>query len=276
MSFPSAASHRLELVAKEGDVDIQLGGFLDFSSVDWPEHVSFVVFFAGCNFRCPWCQNGDLVPAGSGRPAKLGEIFRRLVRSIPVVEAVVATGGEPTLQPQALAALFRGSKKLGLATFLDTNGSVPAVISDLANMNLLDYVSVDLKARPEPESYAKATGLSPGEAAESIARVWESVEDCRRQGVRYDFRTTIVPGVCDAETDVVEIAKRVAGAEAYWLQQYEPSTRVPSELYRGMKPVSQHIVRDLGVAAAEAAYSTRVFTRTRGNGVVQERPRRSA
>ncbi|MDH5703579.1 MAG: anaerobic ribonucleoside-triphosphate reductase activating protein [Aigarchaeota archaeon] len=273
MSFSGAASHRLELVAEEGDLDIQLGGFVDFSSVDWPSHVSFVVFFAGCNFRCPWCQNGDLVPVGSGRQGKLREIFGRLVRSIPVVEAVVATGGEPTLQPQALAALFRGTKKLGLSTFLDTNGSVPAVISDLAGMNLLDYVSVDLKARPEPGSYAKAIGLPPEEAAESLAGIWETVEACRRRGVRYDFRTTIVPGVCDTKRDVVEIAKRVAGAEAYWLQQFEPSPRAPSGLYRTMKPVKQHVVRELALAAAEAAPSTRVLARTRGNGIVEERPR---
>jgi len=276
MASQGTARRSLELVAEEGNVDAQLGGYIDFSSVDWPSHVSFVVFFAGCDFRCPWCQNGDLIASGSGRRGKLSEVFGRLARSIPVVEAVVATGGEPTLQPRALAALFRGAKKLGLSTFLDTNGSVPAVVCELADTNLVDYVSIDLKANPEPESYAKATGLSPVEAAGYLARIWETVETCSRRGIRHEFRTTIVPGICDTRGDVVEIAKRLGKAEVYWVQQYEPSSRAPLELYRTMKPVKPGVVRELARAAAEAAPSVRVFARTRINGITEERPTENA
>jgi len=257
-------------------VDIQLGGFLDFSSVDWPSYVSFVVFFAGCNFRCPWCQNGDLIPSGSGRPCKLSEVFERLVRSIPVVEAVVASGGEPTLQPGALAALFEGSKKLGLSTFLDTNGSLPNVVSDLADADLLDYVSIDLKARPEPAAYAKAIGLSTVEAAALLTRIWETVETCKGRGIRHEFRTTIVPGICDTRTDAVEIAKKLRGAEVYWVQQYEPSPKAPLELYRTMKPPTPEVVRELAQAAAEAAPFIKVFSKTRSNGIIEERPTQGA
>lgn len=276
MSFQGDAPRSLDVVTQEGDVDIQLGGLIDFSSVDWPSHVSFGVFFAGCNFRCPWCQNGDLIARASGRPCKLAEAFRRLIRSIPIVEAVVATGGEPTLQPEALAALFGGAKKLGLSTFLDTNGSAPTVVSDLVDKNLLDHISVDLKARPEPDSYARATGLSPTEAADCLTRIWETVEVCRSRGIRREFRTTVVPGICDTQGDVVEIAKRFGAAEVYWLQQYEPSSQAPSELYRTMKPVKRDVVRSLARAAAEAAPSIKVFWRTRSNGIVEEEPTRSS
>ena len=117
---------------------VRLGGIVDTSTVDWYGKVSTVVFFAGCNFRCPFCQNASLISMGSGKAVSLEYVLDRVRTNRFLLDAVCVTGGEPTLQAEGLMELCRLVKSEGLLTSLDTNGSRPEVVEALISEGLLD------------------------------------------------------------------------------------------------------------------------------------------
>ncbi|HID90834.1 TPA: radical SAM protein, partial [Candidatus Bathyarchaeota archaeon] len=144
---------------------LRIGGLVDISTVDYRGHVTFMIFFAGCNFRCPFCQNAPLIPVGSGREVDLDYVRRRVEESAPLLDAVGASGGEPALQPGALTELFRWAKGRGLRTFLNTNASCPAVVGRLVEEGLVDHVAMDVKGPlSDPERLGAIIGLPEKEA----------------------------------------------------------------------------------------------------------------
>lgn len=196
-----------------------ISGLQKTTLVDYPGRVACTIFTGGCNFRCPYCQNSDLVlyPEET-EPYSEEEIFDHLARRQGVLSGVCISGGEPTLQPD-MKNFIRKIKDLGLAVKLDTNGSNPAVLKELITEGLLDYVAMDIK-----HSRAKyaSVACSPSFNLDDIA---ESVDFLKEGHVDYEFRTTLVKEM-HREADMTAIGMWLMGAKAYYLQPYRDSDTV--------------------------------------------------
>lgn len=194
---------------------MKLKGWVRTSLIDYPDHIATVLFTGGCNFRCPMCHNADLVARPGELPTLPEEkMWDFLERRAGLVDGVVITGGEPTLQTDLLPFLRRVRER-GLDVKLDTNGYRPDVLAALLDAGLVDYVALDVKA--PPEKYPLLAGLDDLD----VTRLERSIELLRDSGLAYEFRTTVVPGLL-VEEDVEEIARWIAGAERYVLQQFRP------------------------------------------------------
>jgi pyruvate formate lyase activating enzyme len=202
---------------------VELKGWVRTSLIDYPDHVATVLFTGGCNFCCPMCHNADLVlRPGEMETLPEAEVWSFLARREGLVDGVVITGGEPTLQPD-LFPFLRRLKDANLAVKLDTNGYLPDVLSALLNAGLLDYAALDVKA--PPEKYPLLTGLPHPD----VARVEESITSLKGSDIPYEFRTTVAPGLLD-EDDIEEIARWIAGAQRYALQQFRPVNTIDPAL----------------------------------------------
>jgi pyruvate formate lyase activating enzyme len=248
---------------------IRIGGVLDISTIDWPGHVTFMIFAAGCNFKCPYCQNASLIPLNSGREVEVEEVKRRIVKNYELLDAVGFTGGEPALQPHAVKEVFYWTKKLGLKTFINTNGSNPSLIEELADQGIIDHVALDVKAPLTPETYGKVIGLAC-DVKSIVEKIGRTIYICRRKGIPFEARTTIVPTLVDSEDSVGEIARAVAGCESYVLQQYSPTGDILDEKFKNMHPPKRETLVKLARAALKAGLSkVKVRTRERGEEVIK-------
>jgi len=185
---------------------LPVGGFLAQSLVDWPGHIAAVMYTSGCNSRCPYCHNPELVlPAEFGSPPLISfdEVLARITRNRKLLGGVVVTGGEPTIH-QSLPDALRALKGLDLKVKLDTNGSCPEMLGHLLDLELVDEVAMDIKAPLESEPYWRLTGIrcSP----ELIGKIRDSILLLRRSGVSHRFRSTLVKGLHTTE-DVVAMAE---------------------------------------------------------------------
>lgn len=168
-----------------------LGGLQKTTLVDFPGRVACTVFTVGCNFRCPFCHNRDLVTISNFQESKIQIIpeeafFEFLKSRLKVLDGVCITGGEPTLQPDLLE-FCRHIKSLGLLVKLDTNGSHPEVVQNLLDQKLIDFIAMDLKG--PWEDYSKISKF------ENIDLVKQTILLTVGSGLEYEFRTTVVPGL---------------------------------------------------------------------------------
>ena len=192
--------------------------------LDFPGHVAATIFTGGCNFRCPFCHNGDLVLAPQSIPAfSEDEIFSFLKKRKNILTGVCITGGEPTLQPD-LIDFMKKIKELGYLIKLDTNGYKPDILTQVLKENLASYIAMDIKAGIS--HYGYACGL----ASIDMSRIEESISILMNSQIPYEFRTTIVKGI-HTETDFIEIAHMITGASAYFLQSYKESDGVIDKQY---------------------------------------------
>jgi pyruvate formate lyase activating enzyme len=155
------------------------------------------------------------------------------------VDGVVISGGEPTVHPE-LPEFLAAFKSRGMLVKLDTNGTAPGMLSDLVDMGLLDYVAMDLKAPLTEERYARATG-----GAAELRAVERSVELLLSGRVGYEFRTTVCPGIAELG-DLPAMARAIAGASCYVLQQFVPETA----LNPALRTASPYPKEELIAAAA--------------------------
>ncbi|MFH1219432.1 MAG: anaerobic ribonucleoside-triphosphate reductase activating protein [Candidatus Eisenbacteria bacterium] len=207
---------------------LEIKGFVEASFCDWDGRVSSVVFLPGCNLRCPFCQNGDLIlQPESMTSIDFASLRAYLSRNREWIDGVVVTGGEPTIWDD-LPQLLLWIKDLGFPLKLDTNGTRPDLLKLLVDRGLVDYIAMDLKA-PLDARYAVATGVHVDLGA--ITRSIEIVRSC--PGDAYEFRTTLVPGLV-GEQEVVEIARSIEGAARYVLQQFVPGNSLDKSLRRAI------------------------------------------
>ena len=191
-------------------MDIQ--GLQKLTLLDWPGRVACTVFLGGCNFRCPFCHNGDLVIGPFPDSICEGEFLAYLEKRRGLLDGVCVTGGEPLLRPD-LENFLTKIKELGFPVKLDTNGSDPAALQALWERGLIDYAAMDLKN--SPARYAETVGLPGldlGPIRESAAWLLEGYVD-------YEFRTTVVREFHNAE-DFLAMADWIAGAKRYFLQSF--------------------------------------------------------
>lgn len=208
---------------------MQIHGLNKTTLLDYPEHVAATIFAGGCNFRCPFCHNSDLVLNPASQPMiDETEILDFLLKRKNVLSGVCITGGEPTLQPD-LESFIRKVKEMEYLVKLDTNGYRPEVLKLLAEQNLLDYIAMDIKSGET--GYAAATGL----ADIDMSKIKESIDFIISSGVQYEFRTTVVKGL-HQKTDFEEIAGLIKGCDKYFLQNYRDNENV---IRRGFEGFSQ-------------------------------------
>ncbi len=200
---------------------MEIHGFAKTTLLDYPKHVAATVFFGGCNFRCPFCHNGDLVLTPGQVPViPEEEVLAYLKKRQGILEGVCITGGEPTLQPD-LETFIRKIKDLGYLVKLDTNGYRPEILSSLLEKELLDYVAMDIKN--SKEKYP----LTVGKADFDIAKIEASVQLLMSGKIPYEFRTTVVRELHTID-DMKKIGEWIAGAEKYFLQDYRDSEKIIS------------------------------------------------
>ena len=208
---------------------MQIHGLNKTTLLDYPEHVAATVFTGGCNFRCPFCHNMDLVinPANTPQISE-EEVLSFLRKRKGVLGGVCITGGEPTLQPD-LPAFIEKIKEIGLLVKLDTNGYRPDVLKSLLDKKMLDYVAMDIKN--SRDKYALTTGRDDLD----IAFIDESIRAIMENSVQYEFRTTVTRQLHEKE-DFIKIGEWLAGAEKYFLQAYRDNENV---LQRGFSSHSK-------------------------------------
>ncbi|MEW6266947.1 MAG: anaerobic ribonucleoside-triphosphate reductase activating protein [Thermodesulfobacteriota bacterium] len=221
------------------DRQLEIKGFLETSFLDWPGEVASVLFLSGCNFRCPFCHNHELVLNHQAHPTlDWREIEPRLARFDGWIDGVVVSGGEPTLS-LGLESLLRRIKHLGLKVKLDTNGSRPSVLRSLIGQGLVDHVAMDVKGPLDEISYARATGR-PG----ILEPVLESLEILAGSSRPYTLRTTVVPGL-HSEKDVLLLAEQLQTRSAVWsLQSFNPADALDCS-FRRVEAWDQDYFEDL-------------------------------
>jgi pyruvate formate lyase activating enzyme len=193
---------------------MKIGGLQKISLIDYPGKICAIVFTQGCNFRCPYCHNPELVdPLRYGPVLSEAEVISFLGKRTGKLEAVSITGGEPTLQPD-LEAFLQIVKNMGYLTKLDTNGSNPGVIENLMNKRLVDFWAMDVKAPLDKYQQVAGVKVDPREIQKSIALI---IAD----GAEHEFRTTVVRSLLDHE-DLVTIVKLIKGAKSFALQGFVP------------------------------------------------------
>ena len=191
---------------------MKIKGLIENSFLDWDGKISTIVFTGGCNFRCPFCHNKELV-LDSGKMADISEdyIFNYIVTHKKWIDGVVVTGGEPLLQPDILEFLQK-IKNAGFLVKLDTNGYLPELLKKAVNQGLVDYVAMDLKSGISVDRYSAATGTKI-----DIEKIKQSINFLLENHVEYEFRTTIVPTLVTLE-DLQDIAKNIK-PESKWAWQ---------------------------------------------------------
>ena len=186
--------------------------------LDFPGHIACIVFTHGCNFRCPFCHNSDLV---TGIPSEdntaSDEFWKLLDRRKGILEGVVITGGEPLLQKN-IERFIKKIKQKGLKIKLDTNGSFPGKLRMIIDSGLVDYVAMDIKNSLDKYPLTVGTQVDTGAVKDSISLLLSGK-------VPYEFRTTAVKELHTAN-DFTEIGKMIQGAERYFIQSYKDSERV--------------------------------------------------
>jgi pyruvate formate lyase activating enzyme len=189
------------------------------SLVDYPGEIAAVLFTRGCNLRCPFCHNPDLLikPKIMIKPIDIEQVMEFLVQRRGFLDGVVISGGEPTLNDE-LAVDIRRIKSMGFLVKLDTNGTNPTVLHELLSLGYLDYVAMDIKAPLDYKKYRTACGKL---SSEDFFNIRNSIHLLRNAGIKVEFRTTVVPALHTA-ADIVEIARYIEGCEQYTLQQFNP------------------------------------------------------
>ncbi len=200
-----------------------IAGLQKTSLIDYPENIATVVFTQGCNFRCPYCHNPKLVSSErEGDYLDEKTLFDFLERRKNLLDGVVITGGEPSLQPD-LTDFIKKVKAKGFKVKLDTNGVRFPLLKSFIEDNLIDYLALDVKTTFA--EYQELTGCSEND----IISIKKSIEIIIGSGIAHEFRTTVVPGYHE-EKHISEIASYLRGADKYVIQNFRPHNTLDPEL----------------------------------------------
>jgi len=215
---------------------VEIKGLEKFSPKDFPGYISSTVFLGGCNFRCPFCHNSDLVLRPEILPTFPLDYFLSFLDSRKGwLEGICISGGEPLLQDD-LETLLILIKDRNLLVKIDINGSFPSRLEDLIQKKLVDHIAMDVKA--PLKRYQEVTRATVNE--EDIVR---SVDIIKNSGLGYIFRTTLVPGLVGPE-DIKKICQMLNGAKIFQLQQFVPLNTLDSH-YLQKKPYRREEVQGL-------------------------------
>ncbi len=211
---------------------LQIKGFIQNSLLDWDGKIVSTLYTPYCNFKCPFCHNGEIVL----NPQKLETIPFRVIEDYlknnkKWVDGVCITGGEPCIYkdlPQFIAKI----KKLGILVKLDTNGGFPIMLKDIIVKKQVDYIAMDIKAPLDLASYLQSIGVKNETVLENVKK---SIKLIMESDIDYEFRTTVVPSLHN-EKDIEEIAKFIKGAKKYVLQNFSAQGEMLCPKFKDVKP----------------------------------------
>lgn len=226
-----------------------LGGLQKTTLIDFPGRVACTVFTIGCNFRCPFCHNKDLITQQLFNQANLpaikeSDFFEFLKKRKKILDGVCITGGEPTLQTD-LIDFCQKINNLGLEVKLDSNGSLPDVLEKLINKKLIDFISMDIKA--DFDNYQNAAN-----AQVKMTNIKKSIKLILESGLEYELRTTVVPTIHNQE-NLVQMAKDLANLAKnidypvdkinFFIQNFRPENCL-DEKFLEIEPFTNKQVKD--------------------------------
>jgi len=222
-----------------------IGGLQKTSLIDYPDKICAVIFTLGCNFKCKFCYNPELVLPNTQQSIIKEEVFFKFLdKRKKIIDGVCITGGEPTLHkdlPKFLAKI----KRMKFLIKLDTNGTNPEMLEKLIKKKLVSYIAMDIKAPLELNSqflkskYEKAIGVKV-----DLKKIKKSIKIIKDSGIDYEFRTTVVPNL-HTENDIIFIAKQIKGTKKFFLQQFVPNKKMIDEKYKKIKPYSKEVLEKM-------------------------------
>ena len=199
-------------------------GLQKMTLLDYPGYVACTVFLNGCDFRCPYCHNFELVDGTAKALMDDEEFFAFLGKRKGLLDGVCISGGEPLLHKD-IDDFIRRIGEMGYKVKLDTNGYHPDMLKKLIDEGLLDYIAMDIK-----NSFAKYA-VTTGAPNIDTSIIKKSISIIMNSGVDYEFRTTVAGGLHQAD-DFEQIGAMIPDAKAYYLQQFTMRDTVPDrELY---------------------------------------------
>jgi len=222
---------------------MEFKGFQKTSLIEYPGKIVSVVFTAGCNFRCPFCQNPELVlnPNNSLPSVSSKEVVSHLISKKKWLDGLSITGGEPMIH-QALPDFIGKVKEEGFLVAIETNGTNPQMLKDLIAGKLIDYVALDIKAPLVWEKYKRAAGINDDDLFRKVKKSVEVLLELSSD-IDYELRTTVVPGLI-GEEDILTIARQIKGAKRYVLQQFLPRITLDKQ-YERLKPYSKEVLEKM-------------------------------
>ena len=230
---------------------MRICGLQKLSMVDYPGKLAATVFTGGCNLRCPFCHNALLVTRlGESPTITEEEVLSFLSSRRGLLDAMVLSGGEPLIQPDA-ADFLEKVRNLGFSIKLDTNGCYPDALQAILDRKLVDYVAMDIKNRPE--KYAQAVGIQ----GFSIENIEKSLALLRSSGIPYELRTTVVRQFHTPE-DLEAIGLWLGNVPGFYLQNFQDSGNL---IQSGLDGFSSEELRILAESAGKHMKNVRI----RGN-----------
>lgn len=187
-------------------------GIQKLSLVDYPSLPSFVIFLGGCNFRCPFCHNASIVEKQENT-YEIEDVLNEIKKRTAFLNAVVVTGGEPTIYGEKLIDLLKEIKKLHLKIKLDTNGTNPNLLKKIIKENLVDYIAMDIKNTWE--KYEETIG-----AKVDLEKIKTSINLIETSKIPYEFRMTINKTM-HQKNDILEVLSYIKNKDRFFLQPYK-------------------------------------------------------
>lgn len=194
---------------------MEFGGFEKCTLIDYPGKIACMVYTIGCNFRCPYCHNPELVDETVAHRFSEKEILGFLDGRKKMLDGVVITGGEPTIHGDKLLSFMKEVKERGFLVKLDSNGTNPEFLKQAIDKKLVDYIAMDVKSPLAKYSQTVSRPVDTESIKKSISLIMNS-------DVEYEFRTTVLKVMLSPE-DIEEIVKEIKGAKKYYLQKFIPS-----------------------------------------------------
>jgi pyruvate formate lyase activating enzyme len=203
---------------------MKIKGFIKNTFIEYPGKIAAMIFLPNCNFKCSFCFNPELVSGGETiKDIDEKEVFDFLEKNKKWIDAVVISGGEPTLHKD-LPEFIKRIKKLGYLVRIYTNGTNPEMIEKLIDEKLIDSIAMDIKAPLTEESYEAITNVK-----DMLENVKKSISLIMNSDIDYEFRTTVVPTI-HSEKDIEEIAKHIKDANLFVLQKFLPENALDNKL----------------------------------------------
>ena len=211
---------------------MKIAGFQKLTLLDYPSKVACIIFTQGCNYKCPYCQNSGLIDHSNEDLIDEEEIFKYLDKRKGVIDGIVISGGEPTIQKD-LKSFIKKVKEKGFLIKLDTNGSNPNFVEEVINEKLVDYIAMDIKN--VLEEYKDVTNVNP-----NIVNLKRSIEIIKNSNIEHEFRTTIIKNIHNIDK-ILKICEYVDGDKLY-LQNFVLSENV---LGKYLKPFTEEELKEI-------------------------------
>lgn len=198
---------------------MKIHGIQKMTLLDFPGHVSCTIFLGGCDFRCPFCHNFELIDGTASPTMDEDELIEFLESRKNLLDGVAITGGEPCMH-KGLVDLIKRIRQTGYKVKLDTNGYHPDMLKKILDQHLVNYVAMDIKN--SPEKYPLTCGVENVD----MGKIYESIELLKSSNIEYEFRTTVVRELHD-DDDFVKMGNMIKGAKRYFLQRFTDRDSVP-------------------------------------------------